>query len=57
MEVELNSSKDFYILAIDIFKMLSLTAENRGVDGKTFLDEKYQVYCKLIETSDIIGKK
>jgi hypothetical protein len=57
MEVELNSSKDFYILAIDIFKMLALLAENRGVDGKTFLDEKYQVYCKLIETSDVIGKK
>lgn len=57
MEVELNSSKDFYILAIDIFRMLSLLAENRGVDGKTFLDEKYQIYCKLIETSDIIGKK
>ena len=57
MEVELNSSKDFYILAIDIFRMLSLTAENRGIDGKTFLDEKYQVYCKLVETSDIIGKK
>ena len=57
MEIELNSSKDFYILAIDIFKMLTLLAENRGIDGKTFLDEKYQVYCKLIETSDVIGKK
>lgn len=57
MEVELNSSKDFYILGIDIFKMLALLAENRGIDGKTFLDEKYQIYCKLIETSDVIGKK
>jgi len=57
MEVELNSSKDFYILAIDIFRMLSLTAENRGIDGRTYLDEKYQIYCKLIETSDIITKR
>lgn len=57
MEVELNSSKDFYILAIDIFRMITLTAENRGIDGRTYLDEKYQVYCKLVETSDIITKK
>jgi len=57
MEVELNSSKDFYILAIDIFRILSLTAENRGIDGRTYLDEKYQIYCKLIETSDIITKR
>lgn len=57
METELNSSKDFYILAIDIFRMLSLSHENRGIDGKTYLDEKYQIYCKLVETSDVITKK
>ena len=57
MELELVSSKDFYILSIDIFRLLSLKPENRGVDLKTFLDEKYQVYCKLIEQSNIVDKK
>lgn len=57
MEIELISSKDFYILSIDIFKILSLHADNRGVDGKSYLDERYQVYCKLIESSDVITKK
>ena len=57
METEINSSKDFYILGIDIFRMLTLLPENRSIDGKTYLDEKYQVYCKLIETSDLLNKK
>ena len=57
MELELGSSKDFYILSIDIFRLLSLKPENRGIDRKTFLDEKYQVYCKLIESSNILDKK
>ena len=54
MELELSSSKDFYILATDIFKILTLTPENRMVAGRTFLDEKYQAYCKLIESSIIV---
>ena len=57
MEIELGSSKDFYILGIDIFRILSLCAENRGVDGKTYLDEKYQIYCKLVESSDVLTKR
>ena len=54
MELELSSSKDFYILATDIFKILTLIPENRMVAGRTFLDEKYQAYCKLIESSIIV---
>lgn len=57
MELEFVSSKDFYILSIDIFKMLSLKPENRGIDMKAFLDEKYQIYCKLIESSNVLDKK
>jgi hypothetical protein len=57
MELELSSSKDFYILATDIFKMLSLTPRNRMCSGKAFLDEKYQTYCKLIESSNLLKLK
>ena len=56
MELELNSSKDFYILGIDIYRLLSLREENRGVDLKAYLEEKYQIYCKLIEQSNVIDK-
>jgi hypothetical protein len=57
MELELNSSKDFYILSIDIFRLLSLKPENRGVELKAYLEEKYQIYCKLIESSNVIDKR
>jgi hypothetical protein len=53
MESELMMSKDFYILSTDIFKALALDRANRGMDGKTFLDNNYSTYCKLIENSNI----
>lgn len=56
MEDELVCSKDFYLLAIDIYKILSLTPENRNIDGKSYLDEKYQTYVKLVETSNLLTK-
>ena len=46
-------SKDFYILSTDIFKALALDRANRGMDGKTFLDNNYSTYCKLIENSNV----
>ena len=55
MESELMMSKDFYILSTDIFKTLALDRKNRGMDGKTFLDNNYSTYCKLIENSNIIN--
>ena len=53
MECELMMSKDFYILSTDIFKTLALDRANRGINGKTFLDNNYSIYCKLIENSNI----
>lgn len=54
MENELTSSKDFYLLSVDVFKMLSLERNTRMVNGKIYLDETYQTYCKLIENSNLI---
>tara|TARA_R110001606_G_scaffold392577_1_gene561660 strand:+ start:414 stop:968 length:555 start_codon:yes stop_codon:yes gene_type:complete len=57
METELITSKDYYLLGIEIFKMLSLQESNRNVDLKTFLDEKFGVYQKLCENSNVLEKK
>lgn len=57
MEMELITSKDYYLLGIDIFKILSLKEKNRNVELKAFLDEKFQVYQKLTENSNILEKK
>ena len=57
MEIELITSKEYYLLGIDIFKILSLKEKNRNVELKAFLDEKFQVYQKLTENSNILEKK
>jgi hypothetical protein len=56
MENELMNSRDFYLNAIDIYKVLSLEPEHRNGDGLKYLDGKFAVYCKMIENSNIINK-
>ena len=57
MEQELISSKDYYLLGVEIYKMLQLDDKNRQTELKVFLDEKFQIYTKLIETSCVIRNK
>ena len=57
METELDSSKQFKILSYEIYKNLSLKRENRNVNGKTYLEEKYNEFIKLIEQSTLTDKK
>jgi hypothetical protein len=56
MEIELNSSKDYYILSCDIYKVLNLDINNRP-NGKVFLEECYSRYIKLFETSFLLKKR
>lgn len=57
METALNNSRDFYILNIDIYKMLSLNKEHRGIEQKKYLEDSYNVYCKLIENASPVKIK
>jgi len=57
MENELMASKDYYILSIEIFKVLTLDRDNRSMDGKAFLETSYGTYVKLIENSNILDGK
>jgi len=56
MENELLNSRDFYLNAIDIYKVLSLEPEHRNGDGLKYLDGKFAMYCKMIENSNIMDK-
>lgn len=56
MNNELELSKQFYLLSIDIYKELHLQKENRSIDGKTFLLDKFSIYQKLIEQSGMLSK-
>jgi hypothetical protein len=57
MENELLASKDFYLLAIDIYKMVTIDVLDRLVNPRAYLEDKYKHYCKLIENSDLVVKK
>jgi hypothetical protein len=56
MENDLISQRDYYLLAIDIFKTLSLDRELRPLPAKDFLEKSYNTYTKLIESSSILVK-
>lgn len=53
METELFASRQFQILGYDIFKTLSIKEEHRIENGKLFLEEKFNMYIKLVETAKI----
>ena len=57
MESELISQRDYYLLSVDIFKTLSLAKEHRPIPAKEYLDKCYNIYCKLIESSNALPKK
>ena len=57
MELELKQSKEFYTLACDLYKSLALRRENRGEDGKDYLNKKYAYYIKLCEASNLLKRK
>ena len=57
MESDLTYSRDYYLLAIDIYKVLSLDPDNRNGEGGTFLDDKFNIYRKMVENSNILDKK
>lgn len=57
MSLELSSSKEYYILEKDIFRVLSVQSENRTIDSKQFLEQIYNRYVKLYENSNVLNKK
>lgn len=57
MELELKQSKEFYSLAIDLYKVLSLRRENRSECGKDYLNNKYSIYTKICEASNLLQRQ
>lgn len=52
---EIQLSRDYYVLSIDIYKNLNLPNDSRP-DPKTYLNECYSQYVKLIEQSTLNNK-
>jgi hypothetical protein len=51
------SSKNHYLLSIEIFKILSLDRDNRQQEPLVFLNEKFEEYSKLFTASNIKNDK
>jgi hypothetical protein len=57
LEADLISSREYYLLSVDIFKTLTLNRENRPIPAKDYLNEIYNKYVKLVESSEALVKK
>ena len=57
MREEVISCKNYYLLSVDIQKVLMLERTNRQVKGKVFLDKCFTEYCKLYENSGLLKKQ
>ena len=53
MEIDLLNSKEFYLLAIEIRKILNLDKNNRHVNPSIYYNEIFSKYSKLVENSVI----
>jgi hypothetical protein len=53
LENENDMSKEYHKLGIDIYKILSLGADDRGIDGDQYLNNTYNQYIKLFERSNL----
>ena len=56
IKVELEMSKSFHTLALDIFKVLNLQVQQRNGNGLDYLNKKYSDYIKLVESSNLLRK-
>jgi hypothetical protein len=56
VESELISSREYYLLSIDIKKTLLLSPEHRPVPAKDYLEKIYSNYIKLTEQSNLVRK-
>ncbi len=55
MEQELEHSKLYYNLSVNIQKTLLLERNHRGQDGPIYLEKTYSQYIKLMEQSNLIS--
>ena len=49
-------SHQFYLLSINIYKMLELSESNKKCDGIQFLNDSYNEYIKLLDSSVLLKK-
>lgn len=56
IKTELEMSKSFHTLALELFKVLELSKAQRNFDGLEYCNKKYADYIKLVEQSNLLRK-
>lgn len=62
MKITENSTQEqelaiqFKTLALELFKILSLPNQDRGIDGLSYLNKVYAKYIMLVENSNILNE-
>jgi hypothetical protein len=57
LESDMIAQRDYYLLSVDIYKTLSLNRSNRPIPAKDYLEKSYNMYTKLIESSETLLKR
>lgn len=57
VEDEFLISKEYYLLSINVYKVLSLEHANRSSDSRIVLEEFWNEYSRLIDKSHLIDKR
>ena len=57
LQNESDMARKFYVLSLEIYKIVNLPDENKGIKSTEFLNTKYNQYIKLYEESNLLKRR
>ena len=57
LQSESDMARKFYVLSLEIYKIINLPDEKRGINSSDFLNSKYNQYIKLYEESNLLKRR
>ena len=57
LQSESDMARKFYVLSLEIYKIINLPDEKRGINSSDFLNAKYNQYIKLYEESNLLKRR
>ena len=57
LQSESDMARKFYVLSLEIYTIINLPDETRGINSIDFLNSKYILYIKLYEESNLLKRR
>jgi hypothetical protein len=57
LQSESDMARKFYVWSLEIYKIINLPDEKRGINSSDFLNAKYNQYIKLYEESNLLKRR